>query len=98
MKYRETTQLCLIKHLTADADVIITICGQVGKSPTILFSPKIIWWGIRSEEHTTELQSRQYLVCRLLLEKKKNINKAEYYSITAYRQLSLQLCAAHTRY
>src|SRR3712207_7010451 len=27
--------------------------------------------GIRSEEHTFELQSRQYLVCRLLLEKKK---------------------------
>src|SRR3712207_7321511 len=29
--------------------------------------------GPRSEEHTSELQSRQYLVCRLLLEKKKNI-------------------------
>src|SRR3712207_7794523 len=29
--------------------------------------------GFRSEEHTSELQSRQYLVCRLLLEKKKYI-------------------------
>src|SRR3712207_7756896 len=28
----------------------------------------------RSEEHTSELQSRQYLVCRLLLEKKKKIS------------------------
>src|SRR3712207_8126353 len=28
---------------------------------------------VRSEEHTSELQSRQYLVCRLLLEKKKHI-------------------------
>src|SRR3712207_8009257 len=28
--------------------------------------------GERSEEHTSELQSRQYLVCRLLLEKKKS--------------------------
>src|SRR3712207_7053826 len=28
--------------------------------------------GARSEEHTSELQSRQYLVCRLLLEKKKS--------------------------
>src|SRR3712207_9455812 len=28
--------------------------------------------GMRSEEHTSELQSRQYLVCRLLLEKKKH--------------------------
>src|SRR3712207_7574257 len=31
----------------------------------------------RSEEHTSELQSRQYLVCRLLLEKKKNISHAQ---------------------
>src|SRR5947209_18975419 len=31
-------------------------------------------WSTRSEEHTSELQSRQYLVCRLLLEKKKNNN------------------------
>src|SRR3712207_8337202 len=29
--------------------------------------------GKRSEEHTSELQSRQYLVCRLLLEKKKTL-------------------------
>src|SRR3712207_7170434 len=29
------------------------------------------WHAKRSEEHTSELQSRQYLVCRLLLEKKK---------------------------
>src|SRR3712207_2849932 len=28
---------------------------------------------VRSEEHTSELQSRQYLVCRLLLEKKKHV-------------------------
>src|SRR3712207_8413298 len=28
--------------------------------------------GLRSEEHTSELQSRQYLVCRLLLEKKQH--------------------------
>src|SRR3712207_7768990 len=31
---------------------------------------------VRSEEHTSELQSRQYLVCRLLLEKKKNNTRA----------------------
>src|SRR3712207_7765671 len=33
---------------------------------------------VRSEEHTSELQSRQYLVCRLLLEKKKKKIKQEY--------------------
>src|SRR3712207_7485610 len=35
--------------------------------------PIVFRW--RSEEHTSELQSRQYLVCRLLLEKKKKKNK-----------------------
>src|SRR5258707_6835070 len=43
--------------------------------------PQPRWWTdlrgrprrlLRSEEHTSELQSRQYLVCRLLLEKKNN--------------------------
>src|SRR3712207_8562250 len=32
----------------------------------------ITYWPVRSEEHTSELQSRQYLVCRLLLEKKNH--------------------------
>src|SRR3712207_7912792 len=40
----------------------------------------------RSEEHTSELQSRQYLVCRLLLEKKKTI------SLLAYCYLALAFC------
>src|SRR2546422_2096316 len=34
-------------------------------------------WGKRSEEHTSELQSRLHLVCRLLLEKKKKRSTAE---------------------
>src|SRR3712207_9063014 len=34
--------------------------------------------GARSEEHTSELQSRQYLVCRLLLEKKKKYKNLLY--------------------
>src|SRR5690606_42058105 len=33
--------------------------------------------GVRSEEHTSELQSRENLVCRLLLEKKKDFRSAE---------------------
>src|SRR3712207_3216281 len=39
------------------------VCGAEGRGAAILVR--------RSEEHTSELQSRQYLVCRLLLEKKK---------------------------
>src|SRR3712207_7015787 len=43
--------------------------GKTGKTNLIKVS--------RSEEHTSELQSRQYLVCRLLLEKKKKLTNLE---------------------
>src|SRR2546429_4907016 len=39
----------------------------------------------RSEEHTSELQSRLHLVCRLLLEKKKTPTRPQDYSITQPR-------------
>src|SRR5690349_21933019 len=47
---------------------------QVCSAPVLI----LVWkpvkpWQMRSEEHTSELQSRRDLVCRLLLEKKKNI-------------------------
>src|SRR5690554_7601064 len=48
-------------------------------------SLSLIGKNIRSEEHTSELQSRPHLVCRLLLEKKKNIPKYELSSTTLYR-------------
>src|SRR3712207_7318302 len=40
--------------------------------------------GGRSEEHTSELQSRQYLVCRLLLEKKKQLISIANFLIAMY--------------
>src|SRR3712207_8857315 len=43
----------------------------------------------RSEEHTSELQSRQYLVCRLLLEKKKNYVVIQINTATSYRCLTM---------
>src|SRR3712207_7025569 len=46
-----------------------------GRDPGAEGAPRRLAFGHgapRSEEHTSELQSRQYLVCRLLLEKKKN--------------------------
>src|SRR5438445_8011374 len=50
---------------------------RMGGVPEIVFASTGSVYGEakvipRSEEHTSELQSRQYLVCRLLLEKKKN--------------------------
>src|SRR3712207_7201007 len=50
-------------------------CSQCHRSsPNTVHTrnPPYIVRSKRSEEHTSELQSRQYLVCRLLLEKKKN--------------------------
>src|SRR3712207_7632432 len=41
------------------------------RAPAAAHAPRRNWAKQRSEEHTSELQSRQYLVCRLLLEKKK---------------------------
>src|SRR2546422_4424558 len=38
---------------------------------------RVRWGALRSEEHTSELQSRLHLVCRLLLEKKKKDKKRE---------------------
>src|SRR3712207_7332278 len=48
--------------------------GHAGKIEAQLRAEVVELMVKRSEEHTSELQSRQYLVCRLLLEKKKNIN------------------------
>src|SRR3712207_8174017 len=40
----------------------------------------------RSEEHTSELQSRQYLVCRLLLDKKKKLTAPAYRAVSTRRR------------
>src|SRR3712207_7629219 len=52
----------------------LTAQGRLGGwIVTALPIAMIVFLNLRSEEHTSELQSRQYLVCRLLLEKKKKI-------------------------
>src|SRR5258707_5019660 len=45
--------------------------GSSTHAPRAAFAAALFMLAPRSEEHTSELQSRQYLVCRLLLEKKK---------------------------
>src|SRR3712207_7874726 len=58
--------------------------GKVSFEDCDMLTSSFGWTGLllhRSEEHTSELQSRQYLVCRLLLEKKKkNILTIKYVS------------------
>src|SRR3712207_8300063 len=59
-------------HPVGDVDRLVRVVdADVHVQP--LLSPRHIAPALanRSEEHTSELQSRQYLVCRLLLEKKK---------------------------
>src|SRR3712207_8150619 len=46
--------------------------GALGAALLLAAGVLLLAAGSRSEEHTSELQSRQYLVCRLLLEKKKH--------------------------
>src|SRR3712207_8360559 len=53
--------------------IVEGIAAQIaeGDVPETLRGRRVVELDLRSEEHTSELQLRQYLVCRLLLEKKK---------------------------
>src|SRR5215216_6931678 len=64
-------------------------CGHPKSSASILMPGSVTFAsptsvGARSEEHTSELQSPDHLVCRLLLEKKKK-KKNQHYSIKKYQ-------------
>src|SRR2546425_8452327 len=72
-RWRELCSRCsnnffVLASSTAPANATSLSGGSVGRS-SIMPSRK----PGRSEEHTSELQSLAYLVCRLLLEKKKNV-------------------------
>src|SRR3712207_7568161 len=71
--------------------------GNYRFSPRGAFSPVLCGAGTysatfraRSEEHTSELQSRQYLVCRLLLEKKKRRLMSDSHTLIAYAVILLR--------
>src|SRR5947209_16751213 len=58
--------------ISAKGDRILSGSGDRTVRLWEVATGKEIWCFGENEEHTSELQSRQYLVCRLLLEKKKN--------------------------
>src|SRR3712207_7554528 len=69
------------------------VCRIGNQAIVVALSIKLVSYSIgRSEEHTSELQSRQYLVCRLLLEKKKKkrrlirINIQRLYDLISHNQ------------
>src|SRR3712207_8511030 len=70
---KERRELTLIRQRHVIAG---TCCGRVGRKAHGVVAQRVVKPVHRSEEHTSELQSRQYLVCRLLLEKTKLIHIA----------------------
>src|SRR5438445_3804062 len=76
-----TTLFRSVERLACDCSVTRILLGSdstvidVGRSKRTVSGPARRALDARSEEHTSELQSRQYLVCRLLLEKKKQNKK-----------------------
>src|SRR5262245_63849867 len=65
----------ILPHLGAEVDFFL--CRQsfdgLPRPPQVRLPGGVLVWRLRSEEHTSELQSLRHLVCRLLLEKKKYI-------------------------
>src|SRR2546430_10166427 len=87
----------------------LPISGGAGVRPGVLHDRQVVGQDVvvvqaervpgRSEEHTSELQSQSNLVCRLLLEKKKNINNhaACKRCMTQYDE-HIQFCACYAIY
>src|SRR3712207_8722363 len=63
---KRAAQRCAVQH--ARQRDVVDVVALSADEPRVLLA---LHPAERSEEHTSELQSRQYLVCRLLLEKKK---------------------------
>src|SRR3712207_7490742 len=63
----------ILRMLVSPAVVWVRLPASAQPASTTISNSKLFKTSmlLRSEEHTSELQSRQYLVCRLLLEKKK---------------------------
>src|SRR5690625_6045825 len=72
--------LDVLHPLLADSKRVLEVGSGTGQH-AVHFAPALPWLE-RSEEHTSELQSRGHLVCRLLLEKKKKVEQWEWITQT----------------
>src|SRR2546422_2194892 len=68
--FRSPVRPKLARQLGLFHATMVVMGGIIGAG--IFINPSVVARQVRSEEHTSELQSRLHLVCRLLLEKKKN--------------------------
>src|SRR2546429_4567462 len=71
VKPRHEERLQILFRLDLAAEVVVDVLDAAGHGVRLV-QPVAAANRLRSEEHTSELQSRLHLVCRLLLEKKKN--------------------------
>src|SRR5437870_9623402 len=69
---RRPPRSTLFPYTTLFRSIYAYVTLMAGTEPTEELRKELVAW-VRSEEHTSELQSRGHLVCRLLLEKKKKI-------------------------
>src|SRR2546421_3769068 len=70
-------------------DIVLTL------TPHIIRIPDVTEEDLRSEEHTSELQSRSDLVCRLLLEKKKKLNQTDRDRQSPHQYAGVTVPSAH---
>src|SRR3712207_8699266 len=86
---RRPPRSTLFPYTTLFRSVMAASSGHIGSPPNPISFPSgsgyvTLRTPLRSEEHTSELQSRQYLVCRLLLEKKKTDTPFSVFSSTPH--------------
>src|SRR2546429_5899029 len=73
---------------TEPVTAVVHIAELLEEGPLDTFTPDQLERVLRSEEHTSELQSRLHLVCRLLLEKKKSNTHTMSAHVTAHYEMA----------
>ena len=69
------TMIMVMITIDGEMTMIIMMMMMMMMTDLLMMTIIMVMITIRSEEHTSELQSRQYLVCRLLLEKKNKLER-----------------------
>src|SRR2546430_5343333 len=80
--FRSWVEMKYSKTVRPSRKLESTGCSMISPKPPVSF---FCGFAIRSEEHTSELQSQSNLVCRLLLEKKKKVSR---HALLLHRRLS----------
>src|SRR5258708_11030625 len=74
----DNAQAHILEQISGAIDALVGACINQAADPTKFDMRDALLQSLRSEEHTSELQSPDHLVCRLLLEKKKSYTHIHY--------------------